>query len=147
MPVNVIDALEVVDVQHEERDGVVRPAGIRKRQTQTLVERAMVEETGERIGLRLVLEPRADLRVVERERRSIAESLGQLELVVTERGVFAEAVDVQCAFDRVSRDQRDRDQRLRLVCGCTYYGHDTRVEVCLVDSHRLAVLDTPARQA
>ena len=77
----------------------------------------MVVETGQRIRLGLVLEPRADLGVVERERRCIAEPLRELELVVVERRSVTEPVDVQSAFDRVTRNERDRDQRLRLVLG------------------------------
>ena len=122
-------------------------ARVRERLAQALVECAVVEEPGERIGLRLVLEPGADLGVVQRERRGIAESLGELELVVVERRVLSEAVDVQRALDRVARDQRDRDQRLGLVFGCACDRHDARVEVRLVDSHRFAMLDAPACQA
>ena len=84
MPIDIVDALEVVDVEHEQGDRVVGPAGVRECLTKTLVEGAVVEEAGEGIGLRLVLEAGADLRVVERKRRGIAESLCQLEIVVVE---------------------------------------------------------------
>jgi hypothetical protein len=87
----------------------------------------MVEETGERIRLRLVLESRTNLGVVERQRRGIAEALGQLEIVAVERSIVAEALDVERALDRVARDQGDRDQSLRLVRRRTRHGHDTRV--------------------
>ena len=79
---------------------------------QPLVEAAVVEEAGERVGLRLVLEPRADLRVVERERRGIGEALRELELGLGEDAVLADAVDVEHALDLRARDQRDRDERL-----------------------------------
>ena len=115
--VDVVDALEVVDVEHQHRDRVVRAARARELGAQALVEVAVVVEAGERVGLRLVLEPRADLRVVERERGRVAEALRELELVVVEGRVLAEAVDVERALDDVAGDQRDRDQRLGLVAG------------------------------
>ena len=81
------------------------------------MEGPVVEEAGERVGLGLVLEACANLRVVERERGGVPEALCQLELVVVERRIVTEPVDVQRAFDRVTRNERDRDQRLRLVLG------------------------------
>ena len=117
MAVDVVDALEVVDVEHEERDHVVRAAGLRQRLPESLVEGPVVEEAGERVGLGLMLEACANLRVVERERGGVPEALCQLELVVVERRIVTEPVDVQSAFDRVTRNERDRDQRLRLVLG------------------------------
>src|SRR5439155_25810581 len=103
------------EVEHEERDHVVLAAGIRERLAQGLVERPIVEEAGARLRQRLMLGPRADLRVVQRKRGSITESLCELELVLVEERLLAEPVDVECALDRVARDQRNRDQRLRLV--------------------------------
>jgi len=81
------------------------------------VEGPVVEETGERVGLGLVLEACANLRVVERECGGVAEPLCELELVVVKRRIVAESIDVQSAFDRVTRNERDRDERLRLVLG------------------------------
>ena len=104
----------------------------------------MVVETGQRIRLGLVLEPRADLGVVERERRCIAEPLRELELVVVEGRVLAQPVDVQSTLDRLARDQRNRDHRLRLVVRRAGDCLGARIEMRLVHSHRLAVLDAPA---
>jgi hypothetical protein len=145
--VDVVDALEVVDVEHEHGDGLVRPARVGERPAQSLVERAVVVEAGQRIRHRLVLEAGADLRVVESERRRVTEALRQLELVVVERRFFAEPVDVECALDRVACDQGDRDHRLGLVVGRAGNGRDARIEVRLVDARRLPVLDAPAGQA
>ena len=80
--VHVVDALEVVDVEHQHRDGPVRPARLLERVQQLLVEAAVVEEARERVGAGLVLEPRPDLGVVECERRRVAEALRELELVL-----------------------------------------------------------------
>src|SRR4029453_14776566 len=106
VPVDVVDTLEVVDVEHQDGNGLVAAARGGKRLAQPLVERAVVVETRERVGHRLVLETGADLRVVERERGSVAEALRELELVVVEVRVLAEAVDVQRTLDRVARNQR-----------------------------------------
>ena len=69
------------------RDRVVRPARAVQLGAEALVEVAVVVEAGQRVRLRLELEDGADLRVVERERGGVAEALGQLELVLRERGV------------------------------------------------------------
>ena len=71
--VDVVDALEVVDVEHQHGDrACVRLA--RERVQQALVEAAVVEQAGQGVGLGLVLEPRANLRVVEREGGGVARS-------------------------------------------------------------------------
>ena len=84
VPVHVVDALEVVDVEHQDGDRVVCPARAVQLGAEALVEVAVVVEAGERVGLRLELEDGAHLRVVERERRRVAEALGQLELLLRE---------------------------------------------------------------
>ena len=81
--VDVVDALEVVEIEHQHRDRVVRPRRPRQLGAQALVEVAVVVETGQRVGLREVLEARADLRVVERERRGVAERPREIELVLS----------------------------------------------------------------
>ncbi len=125
-------------------DRRVRPTRVLQRRAQPLVEDAVVEEAGERVGLRLVLEPRARLRVVERECGGVAESLRELELALVERGVLAEPVHVEDALDRRARDERDGDQRLGLVGRRAGDDPDARIEVCLVREHRLAARRGPA---
>ena len=97
---DVVDALELVDVEHQQRHRVAGAAGTHQLGAQPLVEVAVVVEAGERVGLRLVLEPGADLRVVERERGCVAEPLRELELVLVERRGLAEPVDVERALER-----------------------------------------------
>ena len=126
--------------------GLVRPARLLQRGQQALVEAAVVEEAGQRVGLRLVLEPRADLRVVERERGGVGEALRELELVVGEEAVLADPVDVEHALDPRARDQRDRDQRLGVDRRARDEAH-ARVEVRLVDVRGLAVPRRPAGDA
>ena len=72
--VDVVDALEVVEVEHHERDGGLVDRRAHELLAEPLVERAVVPEPGERVGLRLVLERGSDLRVVDRERRGIGEA-------------------------------------------------------------------------
>ncbi len=144
--VDVVDALEVVEVEHEDRDRVVRARGPRQLGAQPFVEVAVVVEAGQRVGLREVLEPRPDLRVVERERRRVAEPLRKLELVLDEAGVLTDAVDVERALQRAARDQRHGDQRLRLVRRSRQLDA-ARVEMRAVRPDRAAVLDRPAGDA
>src|SRR5437764_281584 len=50
MPVDVVDLLEVVDVEHEHGEWRARAARLLQRLKQSLVEDAVVEEAGERGG-------------------------------------------------------------------------------------------------
>ena len=95
---------------------------------------------------RLVLEPRANLGVVERERGGVREALRELELVLGELAVVADAVDVEHALDLCARDERDRDQRFR-VDRRSRHEADARVEVRLVDERGLAAAGRPAGDA
>ena len=97
--VDVVDLLEVVEVEHHDGDGVVRRRRVQERLPQAVVERAVVVETGERVRLGLVLEARADVRVVDRERGGVAEALGEEELLLRERRVLADAVDVERSLE------------------------------------------------
>ena len=82
--VDVVHLLEVVEVEHHERDRVVRGGRPQELLAQAVVERAVVVEAGERVGLGLVLEARADVRVVDRERGGVAEALREQELLLGE---------------------------------------------------------------
>ena len=81
--VDVVEALEVVDVEHQQRD-VIDVGSPLQLCAEALVEGAVVVEAGQRVGLRLVLEPRLDLGVVERERRRVAEALRELDSLAVE---------------------------------------------------------------
>jgi len=107
----------------------------------------MVVEAGQPVGLGLVLEACADVRVVERERGRVREPLRQLELVLVESGFLAQPVDVQRALEMVARDQRDGDQRLGIVLGRPRHELDARIEVRLIRQHGLAMLGRPAGDA
>ena len=96
------------------RDVRVLCRGQRQLAAEALVEVAVVVEPGERVGLRLALEPRADVRVVECQRSRVAEPLRELELGVAEGRVLADPVDVERALEDAAGDQRHADQRLRI---------------------------------
>ena len=142
--VDVVHALEVVEVEHEHGDRVVRPAGAVQLGTEPVVEVAVVVEPGQGVRLGLQLERGAHLRVVERERGRVAEALRQLELLGGEARAGAEAVHVERALDRAAGHERDGDEGLRLVRRARD-GLHARVEVGVVDELRLAVVDRPAR--
>ena len=96
--VDVVHLLEVVQVEHHDGNGVVRSRCGQERLSQAVVERAVVVEAGECVRLGLVLEARADVGVVDRERGGVPEALREEELLVGERGVLADAVDVERAL-------------------------------------------------
>ena len=98
------------------------------------------------VGLRLMLEPLADLRVVERERGGVGEALRELELAGAERRFHSGAVEVEHALDLRPRDQRNRDERLRLDRRAGD-DRDARMQVRLVRVHRLAATCGPAGDA
>ena len=140
--VDVVDALEVVEVEHHERDGGLVDRRAHELLAELLVERAVVPEAGQRIGLRLSLERGSDLRVVDGERRGVAEADNELELVLGEL-LEARAVDVDGAAEPAPGDERDDDQRLRIGRRVRHEAHP-RIELGAVRQHRLSVLDGPA---
>jgi hypothetical protein len=95
VPVDVVHLLEVVEIEHHHGDRVVCCGGTQELLAKAVVERPMVVETRQCIRLGLVLEPRADVGVVDRERGGVPEPLGEKELLVREFGVLADAVDVE----------------------------------------------------
>jgi hypothetical protein len=141
--VDVVDALEVVEVEHHDGHTVMRHGGTEELRPEHFVERAMVEEPGQRVGLGLMLEACPDVRVVEGECGRVAEARCQAELLLREEHVFAFAVDVERPLEAAAGDEGHDDQRLRLDRRA---GHkaDAGIEVRLIREHRLPVLDSPA---
>ena len=92
---------------------------------------------------RLVLETGADVGVVDGERGGVAEALREEELLVGERGLLADAIDVEGPLQLPARDERHGDERLRLDRRAGDEA-DARVEVRLVREDRLAMVDCPA---
>ena len=85
---------------------------------------------------------RADVRVVDRERRGVGEADDELELLLGEL-LEPGAVDVERPLQPTARDERHHDQRLGI--GRRVGDEpDARIELGPVREHRLAVLDRPA---
>ena len=139
--VDVIDPLEVVEVEHEERDGAALGRRSDNLSSEPLVECAVIPETRQRIRLRLKLERGPDLGVVERKSRGVTEADGELELLVGELGQ-ADPVDVERALDAAARDQRHGEERLR-IGRRALDEPDARIEIGAVCEDGLAVLDGP----
>ena len=106
------------------------------------MEGAVIPEAREGVGLRLQLETRPDVGVVEREGGRVAEPDREPELFLREL-LQADAVDVEGTLDPPACDQRDGDQRLRIGRRALDEPHP-RVEVGAVCQHGLLVLDGPA---
>ena len=106
----------------------------------------MIQQAGQRVGLSLVLELRAALGVVERERGRVAEPLRELELVCVELGAVADAIDVQRALQIASSNERHDDERLG-IDGRSLDDANARIEVRLVRVDGLTVLEGPPRDA
>ena len=106
------------------------------------MEGAVIPEAREGVGLRLQLETRPDVGVVEREGGRVAEPDREPELFLREL-LQADAVDVEGTLDPPACDQRDGDQRLRIGRRALDEPHP-RVEVGAVRQHGLPVLDGPA---
>ena len=99
------------------------------------MEGPVVPEPGERIGLRLELEARPHVGVVERERGGVAETDGEPELLLGEL-LQPDAVDVERPLDAAASDERHRDQRLRIGGSALDEAH-AGVEVGAVREHGL----------
>ena len=83
------------------------------------------------------------MRVVDRERRGVAEAHDEQELVLREL-LEARAVDVERPLEAAARNERDDDQGLG-VGRRVRDEADARVELGAVRQHRLAMLDGPPR--
>ena len=140
--VHVVDALEVVEIEHHERHGRLVGRGDEELLPEPLVERAVVPEARQRVGLGLVLERRADVRVVDRERSRVGEPDDEPELVFGELLVSG-AIDVQRSLQAPARGERNSDQRLGIGRRVRHEA-DARVQLRAVREHGLAVLGRPA---
>ena len=147
MAVDVVQELEVVEVEDDQRHRPAVAFGALDLVLQPLVEDAVVVQACEPVGLGLVQEPDPVLRVLERERRHLGELADEHELVGGELHALAQPVRVERADRAVVDDQRHRDDRLGLVLGRPGHDGDAGVALRGGDVRRLAVLDHPAGQA
>src|SRR5438552_12917978 len=106
----IVDALELVDVDHEEREQVLRPQGAIELGLEPAVEVPAIEEPGERVGLREPLH-RLALLLLEEARADVArEELERDEVVLAERAAVERIGDVQHAARFVVDQDRDREE-------------------------------------
>jgi len=102
----VVDGLEVVEVEHDQAER----RALLDDPLEPLLERGVVEETGQAIGARADLDRLEHLRVVERDRHLRRKQLDQLELVEREGVADTEPLDREHADRAATAAQRDDDQ-------------------------------------
>ena len=85
----VVDALEVVDVEHDQAELVAVAAGALDLGGHDLLEAAVVEEAGQLVGDRLALHGLVQVDVLDRDARLVGQVGEQLALAVRERAVAA----------------------------------------------------------
>ena len=142
VPELVVDLAEVVEVQHDQAEGVARVDA----PLEHVLEGPVVEQAGQVVGLGADLDRAEDLGVLQGDRDLRREQLDELELVGGERVVRAEPLDGEDADRAVATAQRHHDEaallgvdRAELV--------DARVGALVRDVGRLVVLDDPGRDA
>ena len=139
--VDVVDALEVVEIEHHECERLMPGRGRQKGVAKPFVEGAMVPQSRQRICLRLKLETCADMCVVERKGCRVAEPDGKSKLVLGEL-LQSDAIDVECSLHLTSCDERYRDERLGIGRRAPDET-DAGVEVGAIGEDGFAVLDRP----
>ena len=113
MAARIVEALERVEVEHEQRERAAFGPG--DRLAELALERAVVAQAGQRVVLRPDRDGAVDLGVLEGEGGLAAEELDQLELVLVEIGLGpAHPAEVQRADDLARDADGDDDHRLRL---------------------------------
>ena len=139
----VVDALEVVEVEHHDAERAPgRGRGV-DLAPQALLRAAVVEQAGEPVGRRLRAQVLALARRLVGERRHRREALDERDLLLGERPVGARAVHVERADDAVVGQQRHAHERLVVVGGPRHDGADV-VEARVRHVARAPVADDPA---
>ena len=102
----VVDGLEVVEVEHDQAERLARLDA----PLEPALERPVVEEPGQVVGLGADLDGAVDLGVLEGDRDLGGEELDELELVLRVARVVAEPLEGQDAGRSVAATKRDADQ-------------------------------------
>ncbi len=137
----LVDVPEVVQVEHQEPEAIVRP----RRLLQPAAERARVEEAGDLVGLGLdLLDPERG-RVAERDRDLAREQLDQLEVVLVESILGPEAFHRDHAQRAVRTSERDADEAPFQRSGRRELAHPG-VSQLVADQLRLAMGEHPCRE-
>ena len=106
MPVGVVVGLEVVEVEHPERDRRALALGALELTRELLVERAPVADLRQRVDARELLELGQRRRALDRDRRLARQQLDQLQLALGDLRRLAAPEHGQHAHDLVGRRQR-----------------------------------------
>ena len=144
--VSVVDRLEVVEVEGDDRERALELSGAGDLLAQALVAGAMVQRPGEPVRARLLAQRVALAGGVEGERGHGGEALDLGDLRLLEGLVLADPVDVEGADDAVLDQQRHGDERLGLHQGALDHGRQ-RLAVRALDVARAAIRHHPARDA
>jgi hypothetical protein len=147
VPVQVVQELEVVEVERDQRERPPVPLRPVHLAAHPLVEESVVAEPRQEVCLSLLLELMADARVVERQREQVGEAPDQVELLVGERRELAQPVGVERADRAVAHDERHDHQRLALVGRRARHDLDPGIVVRRRQVLGRAVLDGPSGQA
>ncbi len=142
----VVDAAEVVEVEHDQPEGRAVSDGA----LELVLERRVVQEPGQAVGLGADLDGPVDLGVLERDRDLGREQLDQVELLRREGVADAEALHRQDADRARPTAQRHDDEAAvhrRIVRVRAAEMVDPRVVSLVVDVDRLVVVHDPRRDA
>ena len=118
MAVGVVEGLERVEVEHQQRERAPSAAAIVL--VELPLERAVVAQPGQGVVLGPDLDRAVGLGVLEGDRGLAGEQLGQLELVLAEVGLRRRpsAPTLSVPIDLAADAQRDDDHRLGLGRAC-----------------------------
>src|SRR3954452_21695145 len=108
--VGIVDLLEQVEVEHQDGQRAVEPAGTLDFSTQGCLEEPVVAETGEAVGDRQALRLLMQQHVVESDRGLTRERANRFEIGVVERLAIGAVVEVQHTDDALRGTQRHAAQ-------------------------------------
>ncbi len=131
--VAVVDELEVVEIEKEQRQVVAALLRLCDRALQREVEVAIVVEAGEVVPFRVLVRQLAVEDVLDRDRDVVGEDLQEIAIGAAVLGRTLAIDELEDAADLDADPDRDRDQGLRLVLRL---GVDARVEQIVLAARR-----------
>src|SRR5882672_11978667 len=115
MTVTIVDELELVDIEHEQREEVLRAQRAIRLGLEPFVEVTPIEEPGERIGIREPLQRLALLLLHEARADMARDDLERHEVGIFEGAPIEAVGDVEDATRVVVDHDRDGDERIGAV--------------------------------
>ncbi len=138
----VVDAAEIVEVDHDQAERSAVPDGA----LELILERGVVQEPGQPVGLRADLDRAVDLGVLEGDRHLRGEQLDEIEFLGRERVADPEALHRQDA-DRARPTAQGNDDKTAIHRRVVGIGAtevvDPRVVALVVDVDGFVVVDDP----